>query len=115
MIDVETIETIENLEQYKKVLEKDDAVLFYFSHEQCNVCKVLKPKVAELLNEEFPKMKMYYCDTKKSPELAAQNSIFAVPTILTYFGGHENMRKSRNIGLHELADSIYRPYNLIFD
>ena len=76
------INTIENLEQYNEVIEKEDAVLFYFSHEQCSVCKVLKPKVAEMLTDEFPKAKMYYCDTKKSPELAAQNSIFAVPTIL---------------------------------
>ncbi len=109
------IETIENLEQYNEVLEKEDAVLFYFSHEQCNVCKVLKPKVAEMLQDDFPKTKMYYCDTKKSPELAAQNSIFAVPTILTYFGGRETLRKSRNIGLQELKEHIERPYSLIFE
>ena len=115
MTETAAIETIESLEQYNKVLEKEDAALFYFSHEQCNVCKVLKPKVAEMLKEEYPKVKMYYCDTKKSPELAAQNSIFAVPTILTYFGGRETIRKSRNIGLQELAEHIYRPYNLIFE
>ena len=109
------IETIDNLEQYNKVIENEDAALFYFSHEQCNVCKVLKPKVAELLQEEFPKAKMYYCDTKKSPELAAQNSIFAVPTILTYFGGRETIRKSRNIGLQELQQHMERPYSLIFE
>lgn len=109
------INTIETLEKYNEVIEKEDAVLFYFSHEQCNVCKVLKPKVAEMLTDEFPKAKMYYCDTKKSPELAAQNSIFAVPTILIYFGGRESVRKSRNIGVNELREYIERPYNLIFE
>lgn len=109
------ITTIETLEQYKEVIEKEDTVLFYFSHEQCNVCKVLKPKVAELLVSEFPKMKMYYCDTKKSPELAAQNSIFAVPTILIYFGGRELVRKSRNFGVNELREQIERPYSMIFE
>ncbi len=109
------INTIETLEKYNEVIEKEDAVLFYFSHEQCNVCKVLKPKVAEMLTDEFPKAKMYYCDTKKSPELAAQNSIFAVPTILIYFGGRESVRKSRNIGVNELREHIERPYNLIFE
>ncbi len=107
--------TIENLEQYNEVIEKEDAILFYYSHEQCNVCKVLKPKVAEMLTDEFPKAKMYYCDTKESPELAAQNSIFAVPTILIYFGGRESVRKSRNIGVNELREYIERPYNLIFE
>ena len=108
------INTIENLEQFNEAIEKEDAVLFYFSHEQCNVCKVLKPKVAELLIGEFPKAKMYYCDTKKSAEIAAQNSIFAVPTILVYFGGRESIRKSRNIGINELREFIERPYGMIF-
>ena len=106
---------IETLEQYNEVIEKEDVTLFYFSHEQCNVCKVLKPKVAEMLTTEFPEAKMYYCDTKKSPELAAQNSIFAVPTILVYFGGRESIRKSRNIGINELREHIERPYSMIFD
>ena len=109
------INTIETLEKYNEVIEKEDAVLFYYSHEKCNVCKVLKPKVAEMLTNEFPKAKMYYCDTIKSPELAAQNSIFAVPTILIYFGGRESVRKSRNIGVNELREYIERPYNLIFE
>ncbi|MEN8120338.1 MAG: thioredoxin family protein [Bacteroidota bacterium] len=109
------INTIETLEQYNEVIEKEDAALFYFSHEQCNVCKVLKPKVAEMLTDGFPKVKMYYCDTKKSPELAAQNSIFAVPTILIYFGGRESIRKSRNIGVNELRGHIERPYQMIFE
>ena len=109
------INTIETFERYNEVIEKEDAALFYFSHEQCNVCKVLKPKVAEMLTSEFTEMKMYYCDTKKSPELAAQNSIFAVPTLLIYFGGRESIRKSRNIGINELREHIERPYSMIFD
>jgi len=108
-------ETINTLERYNEVVEQEDVVLFYFSHEQCNVCKVLKPKVADMINEEFPKAKMYYCDTKNSAELAAQNSIFAVPTILIYFAGRESVRKSRNIGVGELQEQIERPYNMIFE
>ena len=108
------INIIETIEQYNEVIEKEDAVLFYFSHEQCNVCKVLKPKVAEMLTKEFPKAKMYYCDTKESAELAAQNSIFTVPTIVIYFGGRETTRKSRNIGINELREHIERPYGMIF-
>ena len=108
------INTIETLEKYNEVIEKEDVVLFYFSHEQCNVCKVLKPKVAKMLTDEFPKAKMYYCNTKKSPKLAAQNRIFAVPTILIYFRGRESVRKSRNIGINELIGHIERPYGMIY-
>ena len=109
------IATIESIEQYNEVIEKKDGVLFYFSHEQCNVCKVLKPKIDELLTSKFPEMEMYYCDTNKLTELSAQNSIFAVPTILAYFTGRETIRKSRNVGLQELEDLILRPYGMVFN
>ncbi|RLD53382.1 MAG: thioredoxin [Bacteroidetes bacterium] len=107
--------TINNLDTYNDILEKEDAVLVYFSHEQCNVCKVLKPKVAELLENNFPKMKMYYADTVLNPEISGQNKIFSVPTVLAFFGGRETFRKSRNIGINELAEQIERPYGMIFE
>lgn len=109
------IKTVENLETFSDILQNDDAALFYFSHEKCNVCKVLKPKVKELLEAKFPKMNMYYADTVLAPEIAGQNSVFAVPTILTFFGGREYGRKSRNIGLQELEIEIERPYSMIFE
>ncbi len=108
------IKTVEKLEEFNHILETDDAVLFYFSHAECNVCKVLKPKVQELVQHEFPNMSMYYADTVLAPEIAGQNSVFAVPTILAFFGGREYIRKSRNIGLLELAQEIERPYEMVF-
>lgn len=107
--------TIETLIEFNQVVEATDAVLFYFSHEQCNVCKVLKPKVADLLENDFPKIELFYCDTVNSPELAAQNSVFTVPTLLIYFGGRETIRKSRNVGIEELRKEIERPYQIIFE
>ena len=107
--------TINTINDMNSVLEKEDAVLIYFSHEQCNVCKVLKPKIAQLLHNEYPKTKMYYSDTVKFPELAAQNSVFAVPTLLVFFGGKEYFRKSRNIGIDNLRQDISRPYGMIFE
>ena len=106
--------TIKNLDSFNHILEKEDAVLVYFSHEKCNVCKVLKPKIAELLEKNFPKMKMYYVDTVLNPEIAGQNKIFAVPTVVCFFGGRETIRKSRNIGIDELAAQIERPYSILF-
>ena len=108
------IATIESIEHFKEVSEKDNGALFYFSHEQCNVCKVLKPKIDELLTTKFPEIKMYYCNTNELSELAAQNSVFAVPTILIYFTGKETIRKSRNIGIQEIEALIARPYEMIF-
>jgi thiol-disulfide isomerase/thioredoxin len=78
------------------------------------VCKVLKPKIYELLQNEFPKIKFRYIDVKKTPEISAQNNIFTVPTILIYFEGKEFVRRSRNIGITELKNLIERPYKLMF-
>ncbi|MBB3186514.1 thioredoxin family protein [Microbacter margulisiae] len=108
-------ETIYTLGEFESLVEKEDALLVYFSHEQCNVCKVLKPKVAQLLHDQFPKMKMVYADTEKSPEIAGQNRIFAVPTIVVFLGGREFFRRSRNIGINELAALIERPYQMMFE
>jgi thioredoxin-like negative regulator of GroEL len=108
-------ETIDSLEQLNETIKNEDAVLVYFSHEKCNVCKVLKPKLAEMLKNKYPKIKMIYADTVKNPEIAGQNSIFAVPTIVTFMAGREYFRRSRNIGLTELSELIERPYNMIFN
>lgn len=79
-----------------------------------HVCKVLKPKIENLVVNNFPKMKLYYIDNKLHPEIAAQNSIFTNPTILVYFDKKEYFRRSRNVGIEELKDLIERPYNMLF-
>ncbi len=105
---------INSYEEFLKIVEEAPALLAYFSTEACNVCKVLKPKVGELIDNEFPKIKMVYVQTDQLPEVAAQNRIFAVPTILIYFDGREYIRKSRNIGIAELQQEIDRPYSMFF-
>jgi len=105
---------VESFEAFLKMKEEEPALLVYFSTEACNVCKVLKPKVAELIHTEFPKLRTVYIQTDKLPEVAAQNQVFAVPTILVFFEGREYIRKSRNIGIGELEREIDRPYSMIF-
>ncbi len=107
-------ETIQSYEEFLKLQEKEPALLAYFSTEACHVCKVLKPKVGELIESEFPKIKTVYVQTDKVPEAAAQNQVFAVPTILVFFEGREYIRKSRNIGISELQREIDRPYSMFF-
>ncbi len=95
-------------------LKEETAVLAYFSIDKCNVCKVLKPKVQELVKNEFPQIKLIYIKSDVLPEVAAHNQVFAAPTILIFFEGREYIRKSRNIGIGELQQEIIRPYSMIF-
>lgn len=90
------------------------AVLAYFSTTECNVCKVLKPKLMELVLSEFSQISLVYVETNLQPEVAAQNRIFAVPTLLVFFDGKEYIRKSRNFGLDELRKELLMPYRLMF-
>lgn len=70
------------VEGYSDFIQKHPGTVLYFSTPECNVCKILKPKLLEILDEEFPELKFGYVDYNNARELAAQNQIFAVPTIL---------------------------------
>lgn len=99
----------------KELTGKSDAILLYFSHDACNVCKVLLPKVKELIADKFPKLEIEFIDIKNNPEQAAQFQIFAAPSILIFFEGKEYKRFSRNIGIKQLEEDIARPYQLLFE
>lgn len=106
------ISTQDELDSY---IKNEEAVLVYVSTTNCNVCKVLKPKIAELFAEKFPKVKLLYVNSDNTPEISGQLSIFAVPTILIYLDGQEFVRESRNISIDILAQKVERPYNLFFE
>jgi thioredoxin-like negative regulator of GroEL len=88
--------------------------VLYFSYQNCGVCKVLRPKVEQMLEKNFPKLTFSYVDIEKSPVIAAGHSVFTVPVILVFFEGQEFYRFARGIGVGELQRSIERPYNLKF-
>ena len=108
------MEGIYRLEELQARIESEKGLLLYFSSESCSVCKVLKPKVSELLQKKYPAMQSLYVDIEKSPVIAGQFRVFTIPTILLYFDGKEAQRFSRNISMHQLEDSLDRPYELIF-
>jgi thioredoxin len=104
-----------SIEEYNNFIGDNAATLIYFSTPQCNVCKVLKPKLIEFINTKFSNIKMGYVDSESLPEVAAQNSIFTVPIILVFLDKKEFIRKSRNINLIEFQNEMERPYSLFFN
>jgi thioredoxin-like negative regulator of GroEL len=103
------------MEAVESLIAREDALLLYFSNEQCGVCKVLKPKVRELVESRFPRMKMHYVDIQEHPAVAGQHRVFTIPTLLIFFQGKEQARLSRNIALFQVEDAIARPYTLLFE
>lgn len=105
---------VTTLDEFQQQVDRGPAVLAYFSTGGCQVCNVLKPKVGELIAGYFPQIRTIYIDSGKAPEVAAQNRIFAAPTILVFFEGKEYLRKSRSFGIDELKNEINRAYSLLF-
>ncbi len=109
-----TYNIIKSQEEFDNAIAQNTAVLVYFSHEKCNVCEVLKPKISEMIQQEYPKIGLFSVDTENQPSIAAQQRIFTVPTVLIFFDGRESVRKSRNIGVEEFRNELLRPYSMIF-
>lgn len=105
---------IKSADEFNTIIKNELGVLFYFSTVSCNVGEALESKVENMLTEHFPKIPMYFVDTNALPELAAQQSVFVVPTVLVYFDGKETIRKSRNISIGDLGASIERLYKILF-
>jgi thioredoxin-like negative regulator of GroEL len=108
------IESLTSFENFLEHTKSTKAVCFYLSTAECNVCKVLKPKVIEMIENDFPEMRFYYVDLNEAKEISGQLSVFSVPTILVYFEGKETIRVSRNVHIEELREQINRYYKIIF-
>ncbi|MFA6401850.1 MAG: thioredoxin family protein [Salinivirgaceae bacterium] len=109
------MKTIKSLDAFNQQIKDSTAVLAYFSHERCNVCKVLKPKLSETFKNQFPKIEQIYVDVDNTLDIAAQYSVFTVPVIIVFFEGKETYRNARNISISELVGLVERPYHVIFD
>lgn len=98
----------------KDILSNNEAVLLYFGGEGCSVCKTLHPKIKNEFEKTFPKIKQFYIDIEKQRDIAIENNVFTIPTIVVFFEGKEFIRKSRNLSVQGFVDEVSRPYNLFF-
>ena len=87
-------------------------IVVYFSHDECNVCKVLKPKVKDLV-AQYDDFKFMYVNTTESTEICGQHTIFTVPTVIAFVEGKESKRFSRNFAMSELEELLDRFSELI--
>ena len=111
MLDNELI-TIEEIENH---IGSETAAMVYFYNDNCAPCLSLRPKVIEMVKDEFPKMKLAFVNTLKYPELPAKYSVFSNPTLVTFFEGREYKRESKYISIPQLTEAILRPYKMVFE
>lgn len=105
---------VKTLDEALKILEEDEAFIFYFSSKSCSVCNVLKPKIEEEVSKVFSKINFYEIKCDETPEISSHFQIFSAPVISLYFEGKEFIKEGRNISVQKFVNDIKRPYQLFF-
>lgn len=95
-----TIYPISQSDVLKAIQPEQEPVVLYFTTTTCNVCKSIFPRL-EALMQAYPQ-KLYKIDAEQFPELAGQNRVFTVPTILVMADGKEVLRESRFIDFQKI-------------
>lgn len=104
---------ITSLSELNSFITSNKAAAVYFSTPGCGVCKILKPKLIEMLKDNFPLINFAYVDCEASKETAAQQNIFSVPTVLFFFEGKEFIRKAGFVNLEELENELGRIFSMM--
>lgn len=102
----------------KQLIEQEiaqqDAILLYFYSDRCAPCVSLRPKIQELIDVDFPNIKILFIDSEAHPEIAATYNVFSNPTFIVFFQEREFQRWSKYVSTAQIAAAIERPYNLLF-
>ncbi|MCF6342015.1 MAG: thioredoxin family protein [Bacteroidales bacterium] len=106
---------LSSIEAAASLIAGQAAVLLYFYNDNCAPCISLRPKVKQLVAEDFPELALAFINSALYPELAASYSSFTNPTLILFFEGREYRRESKYISIPQLAETIGRPYGMIFE
>ena len=85
------------LSDIQSIIANRSAVMLYFYNDVCTPCKILRPKVRDMVEVNFPKIDFRVIYAEQFPAISAQFGVFASPTILVFFEGKEYIRVSKNI------------------
>jgi len=102
------------LKDVENLVADNTAVLLYFYNDNCAPCKILRPKVQEMVEADFQNIKFLLINAEQYPSIPARYGVFTSPTILVFFEGKEYIRESKNISISELHDKIERIYRMAF-
>lgn len=87
------------------------AVLVLYGGRACGVCQAIKPRLAAMLADEFPRLEALYVDCQgEASALCAQRRIFSLPVVELWFQGQLFETFVRAFSLGEVRRAIQRPY-----
>lgn len=108
------MENIESLERLNELKQTEEGLLVLFGGKECNVCHSIKPKLIELMGENYPEVKLVYVDCHVVTDICSQNSIFTLPTLQVYFTGQKFIEEVRSFSLQKVMQDLARPYSMVF-
>ena len=84
-----------NAEEYAEIVNSSNPVVIDFHATWCGPCKVLSP-ILEELNEEIENVEFVKLDVDQHPQIAGQNQVMGVPTVVILKDGEV---KDRFVGV----------------
>nr|WP_297789401.1 thioredoxin domain-containing protein [uncultured Allomuricauda sp.] len=82
--------------------------LIYFTGKNCGVCKVLKPKLLEAVQENYPKVNIRVVDVEEEVEFTGQSMVFTLPVVIIKADNKEMYRFARSFSVYEVLDKLKR-------
>ena len=84
-----------NAEEYSEIVNSSNPVVIDFHATWCGPCKVLSP-ILEELNDEIEGVEFVKLDVDQHPQIAGQNQVMGVPTVVILKDGEV---KDRFVGV----------------
>ncbi|WP_421808004.1 thioredoxin family protein [Flagellimonas sp.] len=82
--------------------------LIFFSSKTCGVCKVLKPKLLDAVQANFPKVGIRLVDVEEEEEFTGQSMVFTLPVVIIKVDGRERYRFARSFSVYEILEKLKR-------
>ncbi len=80
--------------------------LIYFTSKTCGVCKVLKPKLLEAVQENFPEVNIRLVDVEEETEFTGQSMVFTLPVVIIKANDKEMHRFARSFSVYEVLNKL---------
>ena len=80
-----------NAEEYSEIVNSSNPVVIDFHATWCGPCKVLSP-ILEELNDEIEDVEFVKLDVDQHPQIAGQNQVMGVPTVVILKDGEVKER-----------------------
>ncbi|MEA3500992.1 MAG: thioredoxin family protein [Candidatus Marinimicrobia bacterium] len=95
-------------------MKKQKFSFVYITTKNCNVCKVIQPRVRALA-KDYKGAVFHLIELDDNKEASGFFMVFAVPTILVYSEDKELIRTGRHLNIDEMKMKLDRYYQMIFD